>query len=29
MGKEKDEYVGYTKPSPKIGFRYFVQIIEE
>jgi len=25
----EDEYAGITKPDPKIGFRYFVEIIEE
>lgn len=25
----EDEYAGITEPSPKIGFRYFVEVIEE
>jgi len=25
----EDEYAGITKPDPRIGFRYFVEIIEE
>lgn len=25
----EDEYVGFTEPAPMIGFRYFVEIIEE
>jgi len=25
----EDEYAGVTKPSPQIGFRYFVEVIEE
>lgn len=25
----EDEYVGWTKPSPMIGFRYFMEVIEE
>jgi len=25
----EDEYAGFTEPSPKIGFRYFMEVIEE
>lgn len=25
----EDEYAGITKPNPRIGFRYFVEVIEE
>lgn len=24
----EDEYAGFTKPSPKIGFRYFIEVID-
>ena len=25
----EDEFAGFTEPSPKIGFRYFMEVIEE
>ena len=25
----EDEFAGFNKPSPKIGFRYFMEVIEE
>ena len=25
----EDEYAGFTVPSPQIGFRYFMEVIEE
>ena len=25
----EDEFAGFTEPSPKIGFRYFMEVVEE